>query len=174
MTKKILHCVTNCSDYEFSPKTCNILPLSLYFHVRSYLFMAKTFIENNNSEITGLICLSDTTRELRVTVNLKFQNCTPKWKICEQTSSYSSKNLRNCLPKDMDFVQIDGLKKKLLYYFYRYFDERFLRHKTKKWKVWNFTRWVRLGEYPWLWPKPFEKNLFLTETIIPTGRKTNF
>ena len=133
--KKVLEWVTNCSDYEWNLRKCNLLPLSLYLQIQDVLFMAKIINGNYNCEINDFVCLRDTTRELRSTSRLEFEHGKPNRKICEQSFFYRTGSLINRLPSDVFYGQFDGLKSRLLCYFWTYFNERYKHHITETWKL---------------------------------------
>ena len=133
--KKVLIWVTNCSDFELNLKKFNILPLSLYLQFQDLLFMAKIFDGNYNCEINDFVCLRETTRELRLASKVEFEQGKPKRKICEQSFFYCTGCLINRLPSDLVIRHMDGLKSRLLCYFWKYFNERYKHHIPETWKL---------------------------------------
>ena len=133
--KKILEWVTNCSDYEWNLRKCNLLPLSLYLQIQDVLFMAKIINGNYNCEINDFVCLRDTARELRSNSRLEFEHGKPNRKICEQSFFYRTGSLINRLPSDVFYGQFDGLKSRLLCYFWTYFNGRYKHNIAETWQL---------------------------------------
>ena len=59
---------------------------------------------------------------------MELQHGKPEGKKCEQSFFVRTGNLINRFPNDVDFGQIDGLNSRLLCYFWRYSDERYMHH----------------------------------------------
>ena len=133
--KKVLRWITSCSDYETNLKNCNLLPLSLYLQMQDLLFMSKILNGCYNCEINDYVRLRESPRELRATGRIEFEHGKPKKKICEQSFFYRTGALVNRLPRDVEFERADGLKTRLLHYFWDYFEKRYKHHITETWKA---------------------------------------
>lgn len=97
--------------------------------------MAKVLNGNYNCEINDFVCLRDTARELRSTGDVEFEHGKPKRKICEQSYFYRTGSLINRIRNDVDIGKSEGLKNRLLGYFWNYFNEHYMHHIPETWKL---------------------------------------
>ena len=134
--KESLKWVNGDRNYPESLKKCKILPLTLYLQLQDLLTMSKCLNGHYDYNFNDFICLRDSDRSLRSNDYLRFDNKRPNKKVCRDSFFYRTGALVNRLPKTVNFKNPEGLKRRLLGYFWWYFNNKYNEIVSNTWRIW--------------------------------------
>ena len=115
------------TEIIYSLEKCKILPLTLYLQFQVLLTMSKCLNEHYDYNFVDFFILRDSDRLPRSSECLRVDNKNPKKKIYRD-SFYRTSALINRLSKSDNFKNPQGLKQRLLGYFW-----------------WCFNGWAEVG-----------------------------
>ena len=133
--KESLKWVNGDRNYPESLKKCKILPLTLYLQLQDLLTMSKCLNGHYDYNFNDFICLRDSDRSLRSNDYLRFDNKRPNKKVCRDSFFYRTGALVNRLPKTVNFKNPEGLKRRLLGYFWWYFNNKYNEIVSNTWRI---------------------------------------
>ncbi len=131
---KWIYCTSN-SNYKELLQQSQILPLSLYLQLQDLLLLSKMLRGYFEFDPTTFIHRREPSRTLRTSGDIQFEHGKRKLQLCEQSFFYRTTVLVNRLPKEVQFDEPVGLKKRLLKHLWYHFDKNYNEIVSSTWKI---------------------------------------